>query len=149
GQFKDQTFPQIVNKLLEPYGVTGNYTGDSSKFQVKIDAAVNPGESPNEFFKRLAQELGIRISDNTQGEMVFFGGFKGSAGGGSPLLVEGQNIQWCGVTINRQEAIAKGTAVGQAMADDKKWGKGVANQKYESSGSATRYKPLYLTIERG
>jgi prophage tail gpP-like protein len=148
GQFQNQTLPQIANKVLQPYGITAIPMGDQSDMNVPIeDAQVHPGDSPFHFIERYARGRAY-IGDDINGNYILHGGLSGGGSSGAEL-VEGENIQWCRITLNDMEVLSKGTAWGQSRGTSEQWGGKTSHQEDRRDGTAPRYKPHLFLVEPG
>lgn len=91
GQFHGKNLQEMAQQLISPMGFGLTMLGDQvgSMLAVKFPrAAINPGETAHDFLERYARPLGVHISADEFGNLVFIAGQMG----GTAAVIEGQNI---------------------------------------------------------
>lgn len=144
--FKDKTFKQIAEKVLEPFGLKMKIENPPKNFDKKFkDVSSNPGETAHSFIERLARTRGAFVRDDAEGNVVV--GTASGTASGQIKLVEGQNIKSMNCLIRDDNVFSKIAAIGQQRGDDKVNGEDSRKPAGKAEGAADRHRPLDVLVE--
>ncbi|NIO79126.1 MAG: hypothetical protein GTN53_01035 [Candidatus Aminicenantes bacterium] len=144
GSFKNTTFKNMVNILLDPFLIDAVYEAEPPTD--KFDFAIDSGETPFKVLDRLASKYGLLMQSNTAGQLVFIKNeFKRAETG----LAAGDNVINAGATYDFTDRFSKYIIRGQdASKGAGKWAK--SQPQIEASiidPGVARYRPLLLQAE--
>jgi prophage tail gpP-like protein len=135
-QLKNQTLTQIIEKLIEPFGieVVLEVSGIDQPFQSE---AVNPGETIYEIIDRLARKRGVLMMSDGNGKLVI----TRTSEKKMPIGLElGKNILKAEKNSNSAQRFSSITVLGQS-------GWGSSQNGYTASDPSIRHRPLIMTLD--
>jgi prophage tail gpP-like protein len=146
GQFRDQSFMEIADQVLKPYGISLNVVGGQGDLDKKFDnVQVAYGESPWELLDRLARLRGAYLGDNEKGQIEVVNGLSGLQ---AQALVEGQNILEARCTVVDFSLVGPVIQVtSQSPGNDQNNMSKVAQPVGQAVGQSTRYRPFRMVAE--
>jgi prophage tail gpP-like protein len=147
-EFRDYPLKQIVDKIIKPFGIQSQVTGQSSNFDKKFkETNLHPGESVIDAIERLARMRQMQVHDDENGNLVLANGPQGQGGD----LVEGKNILSANCLIENRSAFSKVGVLGQQrgddQTDDEKARKPAGSADTSTTTGVQRHRPLTIWAE--
>ncbi|MCP2211254.1 phage baseplate assembly protein [Bradyrhizobium diazoefficiens] len=143
GSFDNQSWPQIAQKLIAPYGISLKTIGalDLKPYE---QAHVQPGEIVWSALERYARQRKIILGSTEKGELLAIGDRQAVE---TDQLVEGVNILRANGVIADDNVYHKIYSIGQRASNDQTWGDRSNKLIGQASGSAGRYRPIVTPMD--